>query len=102
MVNRDEGPTDDDRDRFPGNTESQLINLVDDPSDEDTLTMDDDAFIDYMQSAAGFHRDVDLHHLLSFLIGRSRQNKKEGLQILEVPALVRNIKGRARCMPENE
>jgi hypothetical protein len=102
MVNPDEGPTNNDRDRFPGDTESQLINLVDDPSNEDTLTMDDDAFIDYMQSAASFHRDVDLHRLLSLLIGRSQQNKKEGLQILKVPALVQNIKGRARCMPDNE
>jgi hypothetical protein len=88
MVIWDEGPTDDDGDRFPGDTESHLINLVDDPSDEDTLTMDDDAFIDYMKSAASFHRDVDLHHLLSLSIGRSRQNKKQGLQILKLPALV--------------
>jgi hypothetical protein len=43
-----------------------------------------------------------LHHLLSSSIGRSRQNKKQGLQILKLPALVWNIKGRACCMPENE
>jgi hypothetical protein len=85
---------------------SQLVKLNETCSEDETAAMDDNMYIQHAQSSIGYHKDDDLHRLLLLSKGRS-QWKKQGLDLLEVPALILNIEARGgsvhekRCVSEN-
>ena len=63
------------------------------PAEACYAEMDDETFVNHAQSKQHPHSDDDLRRLLTLSKGRSRR-KKNGFDLLDIPALKRNIEAR--------